>query len=79
MRRRPSHGMGAGGRSYHLQDELVRLTEATRSLAESLISLFLIGVRSEEQQLRQMSRLQAPGLHAHEHLPQLTRGQLQMR
>lgn len=69
--RRPS-------RPQHLQDELVGLAEAAGRLAEGLIALLLVGVGREEQQLRQVRGLQAPGLHAHEHLPQLGRAQLQV-
>jgi hypothetical protein len=52
----------------HLQDELVRLAEAAGRLSEGLVALLLIGVGREEQELRQVRGLQAPGLHAHERL-----------
>lgn len=68
-----------GSRPQHLQDELVRLAEAAGRLAEGLVALLFVGVGREEQQLRQVRGLQAPGLHAHEHLPQLRGAQLQMR
>lgn len=72
-------GLGAGLWSRHLQDELVRLAEAARRLAEGLVALLLVGVGREEQQLCQMRGLQAPGLHAHQHLAQLRGAQLQVR
>lgn len=72
-------GLGAGLWSRHLQDELVRLAEAAGRLAEGLVALLLVGVRREEQQLCQMRGLQAPGLHAHQHLAQLRGAQLQVR
>ena len=56
---------GRGSRPQHLQDELVGLAEAAWRLAEGLVALLLVGVGREEQQLRQVRGLQAPGLHAH--------------
>lgn len=70
---------GRGPRPPHLQDELVGLAEAAGRLAEGLVAQLLVGVRREEQQLREVRGFQAPGLHAHEHLPQLRGAQLQVR
>lgn len=66
-------------RPAHLQDELVGLAEAAGRLAEGLVAQLLVGVGREEQQLCQMRGLQPPRLHAHQHLPQLGRAQLQVR
>lgn len=72
-------GPGRVARPQHLQDELVGLAEAAGRFAVGLVALLLVGVGCEEQQLREVRGLQAPGLHAHEHLPQLRRAQLQVR
>ena len=78
-RRAAAPGPGRVARPQHLQDELVGLAEAAGRLAVGLVALLLVGVGREEQQLRKVRGLQAPGLHAHEHLPQLRRAQLQVR
>lgn len=63
---------------FNLEDELVRVAEFGRVLLEPLVLLDLFVVGSVEQQLLDVSGLQAVRGHVHQNLAELFGGQLQV-
>ena len=70
--------MWRGAPSDYLEDEFVGLAEFGEVLVKLLVLLDLVVVGGVEEQLFDVSGLQAVGGQGHQHLPQLSWRQLQM-